>query len=208
MVVLFLGIVGLLLPLGVLPPPQAIPSVPILQPNVGGTSLTAWADRQSPLSLPLVTSSSAHGQGVPVIQPHSGMILSPSADLIQYCLVHKIQGGEFVEMWEFLADNITLHDQTTELHGQVSLAVTPVGLCPQAREVLFLTSWMYYFSAYMDVRTRNLLTRDLLAYTCLIIRKALCHGGDRWQQYVRFFCRQVAMIVHYPGTPFHPVFRP
>ena len=96
-------------------------------------------------------------------------------------------------MWDLLADNISLHNQLEALHGQVSPASTPAALRSRLREVSSLSSWMYCFSAYMTVRTTDPHTRELLAYCRLIIREALRHGGNGWQEYNHTFCRQAAI---------------
>ena len=57
-------------------------------------------------------------------QPHTststlGLILSPSLDPIPHRLVSRIQAGEFVEMRDLLADNISLHNQLEDFHGHI-----------------------------------------------------------------------------------------
>ena len=42
-------------------------------------------------------------------------------------------------------------------------------------------------------KTRDPVTRDMLAYCRLIIREALRHGGNTWQDYDRAFHRQAAI---------------
>ena len=45
----------------------------------------------------------------------------------------------------------------------------------------------------MTVRTTDPLTRQMLAYSRLIIREALRHGGSGWLEYNRVFRRQLAI---------------
>ncbi len=52
---------------------------------------------------------------------------------------------------------------------------------------------MYCFAAYVAVQSRDPVTRDLLAYSRLIIREALRRGGNGWQEYDWFFRRQAAI---------------
>ena len=198
--------IGIPLTLGSLPPPSAIASVATLQsitsppaaaaitqpldlrvsPHMAGTLPPLGNQLPPPLPTGLSPSTSAHTSRL-------GMILSPASDPIPFHLVNRIQSGEFVEMRELLADNIALHNQTLELHGQSALAVTPASLRPTIREVPSLTSWMYCFAAYMAVRSQDPLTRDMLAYARLVIREALRHGGEGWREYERSFRRQVAI---------------
>ena len=118
-----------------------------------------------------------------------GMILSPAADPIPHGLVQSIQSGQFVEMQDFLADNIALLDQLSSLHGVVPLPPTTVNHT-RLREVPSLVSWLYCFNAYVAVRTSDPSTRDMLTYSRLLIREALRHGGSGWMKYDRVFRKQ------------------
>ena len=131
--------------------------------------------------------------------PHAteGLILSPSADPISHRLVQRIQSGEFVEMRDLLADNVSLH-------GQATFASTPTPFRPQLREVPSLTSWTYCFLAYAAVRSRDSRTRDILSYCRLLIREALRHGGNGWQEYNRSFRRQAAIDTSMQWNTLHP----
>lgn len=171
-------------PLGSMPLPQSIYSV-----AVPGATHT-WSS-QAPLA-----SAALHQLPVlPTLATTSrrGLILSPAADPIPHRLVQRIQAGEFVEMRDLLADNVSLHGQLEDIHGPAPLAATPLPFRPRLREVPSLQSWMYCFIAYVAVRSTDQLTRDLLAYGRLIIREALRHGGNGWQEYDRSFRRQAAI---------------
>lgn len=96
-------------------------------------------------------------------------------------------------MRDLLGDNIALHDQPEAVHGPLYTQSTPGALQARLREVPTLISWVYCFVAYMAVRTQDPLTRDMLAYTRLIIRKALRQGGQGWQDYDRSFWSQAAI---------------
>lgn len=173
----------------------SIPSPPVSLPvNTSTTSSSMFSPGPTLLAF-LMIDIPPRGPWPIVVPSRSGldMILSPAANPILAHLVQRIQTGEFIEMRELLADNIALHNQTMEFHGNASLAATPVSLRPRIREVPSLTSWMYCFLAYMAVRTRDPLTWDMLAYTRLVIREALRHGGDGWREYDRPFRRQVAI---------------
>ena len=136
----------------------------------------------------------------PVVQVNTsrlGMILSPAAAPIPSRLLQRIRAGEFVEMRDLLADNVSLHHQLEDLQGVMT--ATPAAFRPRIREVPSLSSWMYCFAAYIAVRTQDPQTRDMLAYGRLIIREALRHGGNGWQEYDRSFRRQ--LMGHYHGIP-------
>ena len=44
---------------------------------------------------------------IPPGQDQAGLLLSPAAEMIPHKLVSKIQSGQFVDMRELLADNIS-----------------------------------------------------------------------------------------------------
>ena len=135
---------------------------------------------------------------------HHGMILLPAADPIPYRIAQKIRAGEFVDMRYLLADNISLDNQLEDLHGQAPVASTPASLRLRLREVPSLSSWMYCFAAYMAVQTGDREMREMLAYCRLIIRKALRHGGNGWQEYDRTFRRQAAIDNSIPWNTLQP----
>ncbi len=124
---------------------------------------------QSPPLVPQYTAPSGSGAS------RLGKILYPAADPIPYRLC-----GIY---W------LILHNQVEVLHGQFSLTTTPAVLQPSVQEVPSLQSWMYY----MAVRTSDPQLRGMLAYCHLIIREALRHGGNGWQEYDRTFRRQAAI---------------
>jgi hypothetical protein len=129
------------------------------------------------------------------------MILSPASDPVPERLVRKIQAGEFVEMRELLADNIALHDRASELQGAT---IPHQALRHQTHEVPSLTPWIYCFAAYVAVRTCDPAVRDMLAYARLVIREALRHGGNGWQEYDRSFRRQMAINCTLPWNVLSP----
>ena len=163
-----------------MPPPLAISSVAVPIATYSWSSLPTLPTAQ-PLQAPVIPA--------PDMASRRGLILSPAADPIPHRLVHRIQSGDFVEMRDLLADNVALHDQLEDLHGSAPLAATPLPFRPRLREIPSLHSWMYCFAAYVAVRSGDPVTRELLAYSHLIIREALRHGGNGWQEYDRSFRR-------------------
>ena len=71
-----------------------------------------------------------------------GLILSPSSDPIPHWLVSRIQAGEFIEMCNLPADNISLHNQLEYFHGHIWPSA-PTHFRPRLREVPSLSSWVY-----------------------------------------------------------------
>ena len=173
----------------------SVPSVGQLHQSGPGTA-TSWALHTSG-PLPSWGEAPLHTLAQPPISTSTlGLILSPSSDPIPHWLVSRIQVGEFIEMRDLLADNISLHNQLEDFHGHIWPS-TPAHLRPRLREVPSLSSWVYCFCAYIAILTPDARTRELLAYCRLIIREALCHGGMGWQEYDRTFRRQ-AVIRHFP----------
>ena len=167
--------------------------------------VTSWAPHSANTLPPWGEAPSPHHT---FTQPHTststlGLILSPSSDPIPHRLVSRIQAGEFVEMRDLLADNISLHNQLEDFHGHIWPS-TPTHLRPRLREVPSLSSWVYCFCAYIAVLAPDARTRELLAYCRLIIREALRHGGSGWQEYDRTFRRQAAIDSSLPWNVLVP----
>uniref|UniRef100_A0A1X7TZA3 Uncharacterized protein n=1 Tax=Amphimedon queenslandica TaxID=400682 RepID=A0A1X7TZA3_AMPQE len=116
-----------------------------------------------------------------------GFVLSPTSEPIPHRLVLRIRSGEFVEVRDLLADNVSLHELLEDLHGHTT------GLCTRLREVPSLVSWMYYFAGYIKVLTSYPRTKDMPPYCHLITCESLHHGGNGWQEYNMIFKRQAAI---------------
>ena len=173
-----------------------VPSVGQLHQSGPGTATSLAPHTSGPL--PFWGETPLHTLAQPLISTSTlGLILSPSSDPIPHRLVSRIQVGEFIEMRDLLADNISLHNQMEDFHGHIWPS-TPAHLHPRLREVPSLSSWVYCFCAYIAVLTPDARTRELLAYCRLIIREALRHRGMGWQEYDRTFRRQAAIDTSLP----------
>ena len=80
-----------------------------------------------------------------------------------------------MEMRDLLADNIVLLSQLSSLQGFGTLPVPTVHRT-RLYEVPSLVSWMYWFAAYVAIRTPDQPTHEMLVYARLIIREALKHS--------------------------------
>ncbi len=122
--------------------------------------------------------------------PVPPFVLSEGLAPIPAKLVAKIQRGEFVDMAEFLRDNLeairrgALSDQLTVPHQPRR----------NRREVPDLLSWVQCFGTYMAVITAKHpeRIRQLLAYQTLVVREARRCGGRGWLAYDSMFRQQVA----------------
>lgn len=100
--------------------------------------------------------------------------------------------GQFVDMREFLADNIALIQQLKSVPGFSSTHMLGTSR-PRLREVTSLPTWCYCFLGYMAIRTSDPATRDQLTYARLMIGEARRHGGTGWLDYDRAFRQQAAV---------------
>lgn len=137
----------------------------------------------SPLSMPqTVTSESL------------GLSLSPDCKPIPAKLVEKSRAGHFVEMREFLPDNVKLVDKldSAQAAGFPSVYANPMHR-PRLREVTSPVSWIHCFLAYAAVRANDSMTRDMLTYARLVLGEAMAHGGIGWLEYDRAARQQRAI---------------
>ena len=180
--------------LGGLPGAAALTSVATIQPVLPpitttppSSQLTISTSQALPIPTYVLADSSLQ---VPALPSCGGVILSPALDPIPQHLVQRIRLGRFVEMQELLSDNIALHDQVEAIQGVTNAASFPLLLRTRQREVTSLISWVYCFTVFIAVQTSDHTAREMLAYCRLIIREALRHGGQGWQEYDRTFRRQ------------------
>ena len=90
----------------------------------------------------------------------SGMTLAPALGVIPQKLVDRVRFGGYVEMREFLHDNILLLQQLESLQGNMpQLAALPVAARPRLREVTSPITWILCFLAFMGVSTSDPVTR-------------------------------------------------
>ena len=117
--------------------------------------------------------------------------MSPAAEPFPQKIVTKVQSHQFVEMREFLADNIALLQHLEAMNSPVPVQTVGPN-CARFRDVSSLPTWIYCFLGYMAILTSDQQTRDQLAYARLIIREAQRHGGNGWLDYDRAFRQQLA----------------
>ena len=134
------------------------------------------------------------GQSSAVSPPHRAISSRrdgavPSSGTFPRKLVEKVRSGQFIEMRELLADNITLIHQLESIQGCTPLhTLGPTR--PRLRQLSSLPTWCYCFLGYMAILTSDPSTRDQLAYVRLVIKEALRHGGQGWLDYDRAFRQQ------------------
>ena len=136
--------------------------------------------------------------------PASGFSLSPATQPFPQKLVDKIRSGQFVEMRELMADNISLMQQLEGFSAQCTVPALPGALKPRLREPTTLPSWMYCFLGYLGIQATDPKARVGLAYARLVIREAQRHGGSAWLEYDRLFRQQAAIEPALQWDTLHP----
>ena len=176
---------------GGLPPPQALASVPLVQPATGFPQVPVPTQVIAPLAQP-----ASSRQAV-------GLVLSPDCPPIPAKLVERALSGQFMEMRDFLVDNVKLLDNLESAHVTAGLQASTLSR-PRAREVASPLAWIHCFLAYVAIRCRDPLTRDMLAYARLILGEAMSHGGTGWLEYDRAARQQRAIDPSKPWNVLDP----
>ncbi len=129
--------------------------------------------------------------------------LSPAEAPVPQKIVDKIRSGQFVEMRELLADNISLLEQLHSIHAPGNISAAGPSR-PRMRDVLTLPSWLYCFLTYTAILTTDPTTKDKLAYARLMILEASRHGHLGWLDYDRSFRQQAAANPSLPWNTLSP----
>ena len=88
---------------------------------------------------------------------------------IPHRIVIKAQSGQFVDMSNFLSDNMASLQQLEAFGIQSTVSAFPGTPRPRLRDVSTLPLWLFCFLAYnMAVCTGDAHTRSMLAYASLI----------------------------------------
>ena len=128
--------------------------------------------------------------------------LSPSFPLIPAKLVAKIQSLQYVELKEFLPDNLELMKRM-EAVDRAAFSGLPPSLRPKMREVPSIAAWAYCFGQYVAVLAESHphLVKDRLTYMCLILSEARKNGGRGWSDYDTLFRQHAAAGDQEPSHP-------
>ncbi len=186
--------------LGLLPPPTALASIPLLHSVAGPTPGTV-GNVPAPTAI-ASNPPSVHQIAPPVVAP--GLSLSPATAPFPQKLVDKVRSGQFVDMRDLLTDNVSLLQQLETFGGHCSVPALPGALKPRLQEIATLPSWLYCFLAYVALKAEDPGVRDMLAYARLLIREAQRHGGNGWLDYDRVFRQQAAIDHTLRWNSLHP----
>lgn len=188
--------------LGALPSSSQLTSVAVFSsPRMTSETAVTWSN---PLLSP--TTPPQFQTSVPLTTPDSqnGLVLSPAAPPFPQKLVDKTREGKYVDMKEFLVDNMALVSQLEAVPGMPHMSSMLGSARPRLREVTSISTWCYCFLGYMAIRTRDPATRDQLAYARLLIGEARRHGGMGWVDYDRAFRQQLAADPSLPWNTLIP----
>ena len=113
--------------LGTLPPPHLLTSVSLAAGSQAAAPTLTLAQHQSTTLGSATSPDPPHvNQVLPQLlqpTPTAGLVLSPAAEPFPRRLVDKVKSGQFVEMRELLADNISLLHQLEAIQGLPPLQV-------------------------------------------------------------------------------------
>ena len=139
------------------------------------------------------TGSSGSDLSTPKSTPQPGSLISPSLPPVPPKEVTKVQSLQYVDLKEFLLDNVALHQRLESL-GSAAFLATASPARPNLREVPNLLSCVSCFATYTAVltETRPDLIKSRLAYLALTVAEARKHGGDGWRAYDSVFRQNAA----------------
>ena len=131
--------------LGRLPPPQGLASVPLCLTSPSAVQTSFPVQLGGPPQV-----------AAPPARPATGLVLFPDCRPIPAKLVKRSLSGQFVEMRDFLMDNVKLVDRLE------STGLQPGSMGrPRMREVSSPLAWIHCFLAYAAIRCRYSFTRDV-----------------------------------------------
>ena len=117
--------------------------------------------------------------------PQQGILVSPSLPPVPPKVVTRVQSLQFVDLKEFLPDNVVLHQRLGVPIGSAAFLTTARPVRPNLCKAHNLLSWVSCFTtctaALMEARPD--LIKSRLAYLALIAVEARKHRGDGWQAY-------------------------
>ena len=143
---------------------------------------------EPPLTLPTVSSGPSPGL-------NQAFILGPGRPPIPAKLVAQILAYKFVEMSDFIPENLETPTTGTPSFIIDGCSIVPTTSSSRKRsEVNDILTWVECFNSYITVLTafRPERSRDLLTYMALIIRIAKQFPGRCWYNYDRAYRLEAA----------------
>ena len=132
--------------LGTLPPASHLSSVALFTGQQGAVVATS--------SRPQTMVTWASGHSSTPTTTTAGLTVSPASEPFPPKLVDKTRSGQFVEMKEFLADNMALMQQLEAVPGMPPITMLGA-MRPRLREITSLPTWCYCFLGYMAILTSD-----------------------------------------------------
>lgn len=123
--------------LGALPPPHILTSMAVTT-NTQAAPVVSHSVYINPLAM-TTTAASVHSSTISPQALNFGLVLSPAAEPSLRKLVEKVRSGQFVEIQELLADNISMAQQLEAIQGVPPL-YTLGAIRPRTREASSLST--------------------------------------------------------------------
>lgn len=178
-----------------MPNAEDIADVPILS-SLQYTSSSPAATAILPSALATVPATNNHqlsgSHNSPMVSG-SAFRFSTTAPPIPAKLANKVRSLQFVDLKDFLPDNISVFRSMEKLDSP-QIASFPTSARPKFREVNSLLTWVTCFSTYVAILASSHphLVQSRLAYMSIIIREARKNGGDGWKAYDTIFRQNAA----------------
>ena len=113
----------------------------------------------------------------------------------------KIRNGSYIDFKELLFDNVELVKRLRELGASSPhLQVQVPGSISRMREIKDPLTWVRCFLLFLAARVDHQETRDLVAYTIIVINLAWSHSGCGWLSYDALFRQLKAAGGVFPWT--------
>ena len=111
-----------------------------------------------------------------------------------------IQAGHFVDFKDLLPDNVALKQRVVDAGIMGSSANQNLHL----QEVTDIETWLHCFLAFVAAKVESPETRELMAYSQIILMLARKHGGKGWKTYNTHFRQLVGAGHPLPWTELNP----
>ncbi len=147
------------------------------------------------MTAPLPSTGPSHSTDPILLPAPSAMTGAKAQPLIITALppipgkvVEKASKGEYIDLKELLPDNIALLKRIHEINP----ANLPTQHNSRLRDISDPLPWVSCFLGFVAAKVDHKETRELVAYTQIVIDLARKHGGHGWLAYDARFHQQIS----------------